>query len=625
MALPNVGAVMAVGGGVAGIQAALDIAESGLYVYLVESSPAIGGVMAQLDKTFPTNDCSMCILSPKLVESARHGNIELVTNASVEALEGTAGNFKVKVKVEPRYVKVDNCVGCGVCADKCPVKVPDKFNGKLSYRKAIYTKYARAVPSAYAIDRESCLYLTRGKEKGKDVCMLCAKHCDRNAIDFEQVVTTREIRVGSIILSPGFEAFDLGGMENYGYGIFPNVMTSLEFERVLSASGPTGGHLKRPYDGGVPCKIAWIQCVGSNSANAYCSCVCCTYALKEAIVAKEHLKGDLEATIFYLDMRTFGKDFERYLEKVRYQFGVRLVRSRIFKLEENEKRNILIRYAEMSGEITTEEFDLVVLSVGLTPAKETAGLVKKLGVKVNKYGFCQYPNFNPVSTSREGIYACGALRELPYDRACTSISSFPMCESCAREYSDPGNRRFHAQPVACPRCGPNVFLADGEGNRVKGGWDKQARWLLAQGNILAVKGLGGFHLACDGTDREAISRLRRRKRRPDKPLAIMCRDLKTVRKYCRISPEEEELLRSPAAPIVILEKKRCPGLPPELSPGLNSVGVMLPYTPLHLLLMAEGSEVLVMTSGNTSGLPLVTDNTHALTQLKKNGGLLSFP
>lgn len=410
----KVGAVLVVGGGVAGIQAALDLAESGYFVYLVESSPAIGGVMAQLDKTFPTNDCSMCILSPKLVESGRHGNIELITNARVENVQGEPGNFRASVRLQPRYVDIDKCVGCGVCAEKCPVQLPDEFNAGLNQRKAIYTKYAQAVPSAYVIDGRHCLYLTKGRERGKDICRLCEKHCESNAIDFDQVEQVRELRVGAVILSSGLEPFNPRDFHNYGYGIFPNVMTSIELERVLSASGPTAGHLERPSDGQPPRRIAWIQCVGSRdvakSGNGYCSSVCCTYALKEAIVALEHARGELETTIFYMDMRTFGKDFERYLERAKYEFGVRLVNSRIFTLEEAEHNNIGIRYATPDGEIQNEEFDLVVLSVGLVPAAQNRTLSQNLGVKLNKYGYCQYPNFNPVSTSRKGIFACGAFQ-----------------------------------------------------------------------------------------------------------------------------------------------------------------------------------------------------------------------
>ncbi|TYO95396.1 FAD-dependent oxidoreductase [Desulfallas thermosapovorans] len=414
MTQQKIGAVLVVGGGVTGIQAALDLAESGYYVYLVENSPAIGGVMAQLDKTFPTNDCSMCILSPKLVESGRHGNIELITNAWVDSVQGETGNFTVSLRVKPRYVDVDKCVSCGVCAEKCPVKVPDRFNAGLSGRKAIYTKYAQAVPSAYVIDSEHCLYLTRGREKGKDICKLCVKHCKSNAIDFSQVEQIKALQVGAIILSSGFEPFNPRDFRNYGYGTYPNVLTSIEFERILSASGPTAGHLVRPSDGRTPRRIAWIQCVGSRdvakSGNAYCSSVCCTYALKEAIVALEHAHGELDTTIFYMDMRTFGKDFERYLERAKYEFGVRLVRSRIFALEQGEDQSLAIRYALPDGRVQTGVFDLVVLSVGLEPAKYNIELSGKLGVRLNKYGFCQYPNFNPVSTSQQGIFACGAFQ-----------------------------------------------------------------------------------------------------------------------------------------------------------------------------------------------------------------------
>jgi len=414
MSSEKIGAVMVVGGGVAGIQASLDLAESGYFVYLVERSPAIGGAMAQLDKTFPTNDCSMCILSPKLVQCGRHNNIRLVTGAHVEGVQGEAGNFLVTLKQEPRYVDLDKCVSCGVCAEKCPVKVPDSFNEGLNQRKAIYSKYAQAVPSAYAIDREHCTFLVKGKTKdGKDRCKLCERFCQSRAVDFGQQEKTQEIKVGSIILAPGFERFDPTAVTAYGYGVYPNVVTSLEFERVLSASGPFRGHLQRPSDGELPRRIAWIQCVGSRDllrGNGYCSSVCCTYAIKEAIVAKEHAAEELAATIFYIDIRTFGKDFEKYLERAKSEYGVRLVRSRIYALEETDNHNLTIRYAAEDGLIHNEEFDLAVLSVGLRPGRETGELARSLGIELNQYGFCRTLDFAPVSTSRQGIYVCGAFQ-----------------------------------------------------------------------------------------------------------------------------------------------------------------------------------------------------------------------
>lgn len=477
MSAAKVGAVMVVGGGVAGIQAALDLAEIGYYVYLVERTPAIGGVMSQLDKTFPTNDCSMCILSPKLVECARHRNIELITNAKVAGLSGEAGCYTVTLDLEPRYVDAVKCVGCGVCAEKCPVKVPNSFNEGLDKRKAIYTKYAQAVPSTYAIDREHCTFLVKGPGKdGRDRCKLCERFCPAKAVDFGQSLEQREIEVGSLILAPGFERYNPVELTFYGYGNFPNVLTSLEFERILSASGPYRGHLVRPGDGKTPERIAWIQCVGSrdtaNSGNGYCSSVCCTYALKEAIVAKEHSHKPLETSIFYMDMRTFGKDFERYLERAQDEYGVRLVRSRIYAVAEtgDGSRNLILRYATEDGAIQEEEYDLLVLSVGLRPAAGARELASVLGVDLNQYGFCRTSGLEPVNTSREGIYVCGAFcgpQDIPQtvtqaSAAAAASASFlsPVRGTLVKEQRYPSQRDVAGEPprlgVFICHCGINI-------------------------------------------------------------------------------------------------------------------------------------------------------------------------
>ncbi|MDI6907283.1 MAG: FAD-dependent oxidoreductase, partial [Thermoanaerobacterales bacterium] len=270
--MPNkIGSVMVVGGGIAGVQASLDLADSGYYVYLVEASSAIGGTMAMLDKTFPTNDCSMCILSPKLVECGRHPNIELVTMAELVGLDGEPGNFKATVLQKPRYVDPDKCVACGDCAAKCPVKLPDPFNEGLGTMKIIGPKYAQAVPSTYAIwAPDKCLYLTKGVETGKAVCKLCEKACQKGAINFNDTEKTLTFDVGAVILAPGFDEFEPAALKALGYGTMKNVVTSIEFERILSASGPFSGHLVRPSDHEEPKKIAWIQCVGSRDTKLGC-------------------------------------------------------------------------------------------------------------------------------------------------------------------------------------------------------------------------------------------------------------------------------------------------------------------------------------------------------------------
>jgi heterodisulfide reductase subunit A len=393
-----VGSVMVVGGGVGGIQAALDLAESGFKVYLVDKSPTIGGVMAQLDKTFPTNDCSMCILSPKLVECGRHLNIDIITCAEVSGVSGEAGDFNVSIRQSPRYIDIDKCTGCGLCAEFCPVDAIDAFNEGLSERKAIYIDYPQAVPLVYGIDREKCIG-----------CGLCKNICLADALNYDDQEIALELNVGAIILAPGFEAFDPTALSGYGYGRYPNVVTSLEFERILSASGPFMGRVQRPSDGDIPNKVAFIQCVGSRDdscGNAYCSSVCCMYATKEAVIAKEHMDV-IEPSIFYMDMRSYGKDFDRYIERAEDEHGVRFVRCRVSKTEEEPETNdLFITYVE-DDEVRREEFDMVVLSIGFVLSDGVKELAEKVGVELNGYGFCETQPLRPLETSRPGVFVCG--------------------------------------------------------------------------------------------------------------------------------------------------------------------------------------------------------------------------
>jgi heterodisulfide reductase subunit A len=403
------GAVMVVGGGIAGTQAALDLAGSGFYVYLVEQAPSIGGAMAKLDKTFPTNDCSMCILSPKLVECGRHLNIQLMTLSDVEAVEGVAGRFTVTVKERPRYVDADKCIACGECAAKCPKKVTDEFNEGLGTRKAVYVMYPQAVPLKYVIDEENCIYFKKGK------CRACEKFCPAGAIDFNQKEKIHRIEVGSVILAPGFKSTDPRVYDTYGYDKHPNVISSMEFERILSATGPFEGHLVRPSDK-EPCrKIAWLQCVGSRDmqegAHSYCSGVCCTYAIKEAVIAKEHVGRDLDAAIFFMDMRTYGKDFDKYYDRAREESGVRFVRSRVHTVQAASpgSGDLRVDYVDDAGTLRSELFDLVVLSTGLESSRNVLAMAERLHVGLNTAGFAETSSFSPVETSRPGIFVCGVF------------------------------------------------------------------------------------------------------------------------------------------------------------------------------------------------------------------------
>ncbi|MCJ7431394.1 CoB--CoM heterodisulfide reductase iron-sulfur subunit A family protein [Candidatus Bathyarchaeota archaeon] len=419
----KVGAVLVVGGGVAGIQASLDLADSGFKVYLLDESTSIGGTMAQLDKTFPTNDCSMCILAPKLVTAGRHPNIQLITHSELEKVKGKAGNFQITILKHPRLVNVEKCTGCGLCAQNCPTEVPNEFDQNMSMRKAIYVPFPQAVPLKYAIDIENCIK-----------CRLCERICPAKAVDFDQQPETVKINVGSIILAPGFEGFDCHLKTEYGYGRFLNVVSSIEFERMMNASGPFGGKIVRPFDGKIPRKIAFIQCVGSRDAqlgNNYCSAACCMYAIKEAVIVKEHSSNPLDCTIFYMDMRCYGKEFDAYYERAQGEWGIEFVRSRVASVTEDPSTgNLFLHYVEIE-EPKEEEFDMVVLSVGMQPPKNVEKLAENLGIKLNKYRFCQTDTFSPLETSKPGIFVCGAFggpKDIPESVAQASgAASKAMC------------------------------------------------------------------------------------------------------------------------------------------------------------------------------------------------------
>jgi heterodisulfide reductase subunit A len=397
---------MVIGGGVAGIQAALDLGETGVETYLVEKGPSIGGRMAQLDKTFPTNDCAMCILSPKLVEAGSHPYITIISNSEVLGIEGDPPHFNVQVLKKPRYVDEEKCTGCGICMSKCPTKIPDPYNKGLNETKCIRIPFPQAVPALPIMDIGSCRYHLTGK------CRVCEKLCQAHAIDFEQKAQVLDFEVGAVILASGSQEFDAKLKDEYAYKLFPNVVTSIEFERMLSASGPTSGHVVRPSDGKEPGSIAILQCVGSRdvqAGNEHCSAICCMQAAKDAIIVQEHLP-EVQTTIFYMDVRAYGKGFDRFVDRAKEKHRTAYICGRISSVEEDPKTdNLDINYITQQGSIHRQKFDLLVLSIGLEPSESSRSTARLLGTSIDERGFLQTSTFMPVNTSRTGIFACGSI------------------------------------------------------------------------------------------------------------------------------------------------------------------------------------------------------------------------
>ena len=399
--------VLVIGGGVGGIKAALDLAEAGRDVVLIDKAPAIGGLMTQLDRTFPTNNCDLCTLSPHLAESGRRLHIELLPLTELQALEGEAGDFKVTLKSSPRFIDLDKCTACGECFNAFPECV--RFTPGLDHRAPTCMRYPRATPYAYSVEMRRCPDPERLVQVCREGAILPA--------DEEKL---HEIHVDSVVLAAGASLFDPGTLEAYGYGVCKNVVTGLEYERILSASGPTLGTLVRPSDEGQPKRIAWIQCVGSRSVKApclpYCSSACCMYALKEAIVTKERYQDDIETVVFYMDMRTSGKDYELYLNRAKEEFGVRFERTRPHTVEPAPgSDDLCVTYLpEGDGMARKEIFDMVVLSTGFLVPPDLVELAERLGIELNEHHFVKTGVFNPVATSKPGIYVCGLL-ESPKD------------------------------------------------------------------------------------------------------------------------------------------------------------------------------------------------------------------
>ncbi|MGQ9597908.1 MAG: FAD-dependent oxidoreductase [Anaerolineae bacterium] len=407
------GSVMVVGAGVGGMRAAIDLADSGYKVYLLDSAPSIGGIVAQLGFMFPTHDCVLCrgtsdhgygcsrpSISPFLLDHSQHPNIEVMTNSTVIGAQGLPGDFTVRVHRRPRYVDTKRCINCDECAQVCPVELPSGYQAGLVTRKAAYKPSVRAIPNAYVIEKGSyCLD-----------CRKCEEICPTQAIDLDEEERIEEIHVGAIILAVGYRLYDPTPAEELGYGRYPNVVTGLQFERLASRSGPTEGIIERPSDGKIPQRIAWLQCIGSrDQEHPYCSSICCMYATKEAVLAKERL-AEVSCEIFIMDERAFSKEYTAYFEQSKNLWGVEYTRCRISEIKEDpHTHDLILHYQDEKGTLRRKRFDMVVLSVGSEPPPKAVALAEDMQIELNEYGFCRFDKFEPLDTSRPGVFVAGAF------------------------------------------------------------------------------------------------------------------------------------------------------------------------------------------------------------------------
>lgn len=399
---------MVIGGGVAGIQAALDIVNAGVDVVLVERTPSIGGHMAQLDETFPTLDCSQCILTPKMVDLAQNMRATIHTYSEVDHVKGFVGNFKVTVRRKAKTVDHSKCTGCGLCMEKCPASVPSEFDCGLAARKAIYVPFPQAVPNKPVIDRAACIWFTKGR------CKVCEKVCPAGAINYADKDVMIEEEVGAIVVATGYDLVDRGLYGEYGYGRIADVVDGLQFERMLSASGPTGGKVIRPSTGEVPKTVVFVQCVGSRDDSKglpYCSRICCMYAAKHAMLFKHKVKEG-KAFIFYIDVRAAGKGYEEFVKRAVDEDRVVYLRGRVSKMFE-KGGNVIVKGADtLSGQQVEIKADLVVLASGTTGSKGAAQLAQKLRIGIDQYGFMTeaHPKLRPVETNTPGIFLAGSCQ-----------------------------------------------------------------------------------------------------------------------------------------------------------------------------------------------------------------------
>jgi len=480
---------LVIGGGVAGIQAALDIADAGHEVVLVERDPSIGGKMAGLSETFPTLDCSQCILTPRMVDVGQHPNIKLHTYSEVEAVDGYLGNFKVTIRKKARYVDMDKCTGCGICWNACPSKKNlSEFDFGMGTRKAIYVPFPQAVPARPVIDANACIKLT------KDKCGLCEKKCPAGAINFDDQDELITEEIGAVVVATGYKLYDIGkeqqndklaGYGEYGYGKYKDVIDSLQFERIVSASGPTVGEIQRPSDGKEPKSVVFISCVGSRDnakGVSYCSKICCMYNAKHTMLYK-HKVHDGQAHVFYMDIRAGGKNYDEFVRRAIEQDGAQYHRGRVSKITEENGKLIVRGVDTLAGVPVTVEADLVVLAAAMRPADGVEQLAQKLNVGYDEFGFLSesHPKLRPIETNAAGVFVCGACqgpKDIPESVAQASAAAGKVMMMFSRKEltREPEvacvNEQNCAACFACARACPfnaieQAEIRDRNGNLVK--------------------------------------------------------------------------------------------------------------------------------------------------------------